>query len=158
MLQNIISRGREGAEHAAWRAAKTFGVALGGWKPGGCSTEDTSQPEAAQECGAAELRAHSATDQTDRNVQTADATLWFGATTTLGAQETVGACYRFTKPCMVVYPCASFEPWHVAAWIGESRISTLNMAGNCEEDEPGIEDLVERFLGEVLQQLGHERV
>jgi hypothetical protein len=32
----------------------------------------------------------------------------------------------------------------------------LNVAGNRESDEPGIGDRVERFLGQVLQQLGHE--
>jgi hypothetical protein len=31
------------------------------------------------------------------------------------------------------------------------------VAGNRETEEPGIGDLVERFLGEVLQLLGHKR-
>ena len=88
---------------------------------------------------------------------TADATLWFGVTTTLHAQETVGASHRFAKPCMPVYPGASFEPCQVATWIAENKIGTLNVAGNREDEEPGIGDRVERFLGEVLQQLGHER-
>jgi len=56
-----------------------------------------------------------------------------------------------------VYPGASFEPCQVAAWITENRIGTLNVAGNREGEEPGIGDRVERFLGEVLRQLGHER-
>ena len=158
MLEKIISGGRAGAERAACRAARMFGVSSGGWMPGGFSTGDAPHPEAAEDCVAEELPAVSTTDRTALNVQAADATLWFGVTTTLGAQETVGACYRFAKPCMVVYPGASFEPGHVADWIGETRIGTLNVAGNREEDEPGIGDRVERFLGEVLEQLGHERV
>ena len=32
-----------------------------------------------------------------------------------------------------------------------------NVAGNREDEEPGIGDRVERFLGEVLQQLDHDR-
>jgi len=78
------------------------------------------------------LPTDSVLDRTEQNVLAADATLWFGVTTTLGAQETVGACQRFAKPCMPVYPGASFEPWHVAAWIAENKIGTLNVAGNRE--------------------------
>ena len=96
-------------------------------------------------------------ERIDLNVRDADATLWFGETTTSGAQVTVRACHRFGKPCMPIYPAASFEPSHVAAWIAENRIRTLNVAGNSEGEEPGIGDRVERFLGRVLQQLGHER-
>ncbi len=58
---------------------------------------------------------------------------------------------------MPVYPGASFEPSHVATWIRENQIKTLNVAGNSEGEEPGIGDRVERFLGQVLQQLGHQR-
>lgn len=118
MLDKIISGGRTGAEQAAWRAAATFGVPSAGWMPGGLLTV------------AAELPPDSAVHQTEMNVRAADATLWFGTTTTLGALETVGACHRFAKPCMLVYPGASFEPWHVASWIAETRIATLNVTGN----------------------------
>ena len=58
---------------------------------------------------------------------------------------------------MPVYPGALFEPSHVAAWIAENKIKTLNVAGNREHEEPGIGDRVERFLGQVLQHLGHQQ-
>jgi hypothetical protein len=157
MLDKIISGGRTDADRAGWRAAKTFGVSSGGWMPTGFLTEDGPHPEFADQYGAAELPTDSVPDRTEQNVLAADATLWFGETTTSGAQATVGACHRFAKPCMPLYPGASFEPWHVATWIAEKKIGTLNVAGNREEEEPGIGDRVERFLGEVLQQLGHER-
>src|SRR5207244_3695351 len=95
--------------------------------------------------------------RTVKNVQESDATLWFGETTTSGAQATVGACHGSGKPCLPVYPGASFEPAHLARWIAENKVRTLNVAGNREADEPGIGDRVERFLGEVLQELGHRR-
>ncbi len=157
MLDKIISGGQSGADQAGWRAAKAFGVLSGGWMPRGFLTEEGPHPEFADKCGAAELPTQSVRDRTEQNVLAADATLWFGVTTTLRAQETVGACHRFAKPCMPVYPGASFEPCHVATWIAENTIGTLNVAGNREQEEPGIGDRVERFLGEVLQQLGHER-
>ncbi len=157
MLDKIISGGQSGADQAGWRAARTFGVSSGGWMPKGFLAEDGPHPEFADEYGATELPADSVRDRTETNVLAADATLWFGVTTTLRAQETVGACHRFAKPCMPVYPGASFEPCHVATWIVENTIGTLNVAGNREDEEPGIGDRVERFLGEVLQQLGHEQ-
>ena len=83
--------------------------------------------------------------------------MWFGETTTSGAHATVAACLTFGKPYMPVYPGASFEPAHVATWIVENKIKTLNVAGNREDEEPGIGDRVERFLGEAFKQLGHER-
>ncbi len=157
MLDKIISGGQSGADQAGWRAARTFGVSSGGWMTRGFLAEDGPHPEFADQYGAAELPTESDTTRTQRNVQDSDATLWFGVTTTSGAQATVGACHRFAKPCMPVKPGASFEPCQVATWIAENKFGTLNVAGNREDEEPGIGDRVERFLGEVLQQLGHER-
>ena len=157
MLDKIISGGQTGADQAGWRAARAFGVPTGGGMPQGFLTEDGPRPEFADEYGAAEMPTDGGLTPTEQNVQDSDATLWFGETTTSAAQATVGACQRFGKPCMPVYPGASFEPAHVATWIAENQIKTLNVAGNREGEEPGIGDRVERFLGEVLQQLGHQR-
>jgi hypothetical protein len=157
MLDKILSGGQTGADQAGWRTAKAFGVPTGGWMPKGFQTEDGSRPEFAEQFGAAEMPTDSHTARTTQNVQDSDATLWFGETTTSGAQATVGACHKFGKPCMPVYPGASFEPSHVATWIAENKIRILNVAGNREGDESGIGDRVERFLGQVLQQLGHTR-
>jgi hypothetical protein len=157
MLEKVISGGETGANQAAWRAAAAFGVPTGGWVPKGFLTGDGSHPEFAQQYGAAELPTDSEAARIEQNVQDADATLWFGVTTTSSAQGTVAACVAIGKPYMPVYPGASFEPTHIAAWVVENRIKTLNVAGNCEHEEPGISERVERFLAEVLEQLGHQR-
>jgi hypothetical protein len=157
MLEKIVSGGQTGADQAGWRAAEAFGVPTGGWMPRGFPTEDGPHPEFAERYRAAELPTDSGLAGTEQNVRDSDATLWFGETTTSDAQATVGACYRFGKPCLPVGPGASFQPSHVATWIAENQIRTLNVAGNLEAEEPGIGDRVERFLGQVLQQLGHER-
>ncbi|MGO9405966.1 MAG: YpsA SLOG family protein, partial [Acidimicrobiales bacterium] len=94
MLEKIISGGQSGADRAGWRAAKAFGVSSGGWMPRGFLTEDGPHPEFADQYGAAELPADSVRDRTEQNVLATDATLWFGVTTTLRAQATVGACHR----------------------------------------------------------------
>jgi hypothetical protein len=54
-----------------------------------------------------------------------------------------------------VYPGAAFQPSHVATWITENRIRTLNVAGNREGEEAGIGARVEQFLGQGLGILGH---
>jgi hypothetical protein len=157
MLDQIVSGGQTGADQAAWRAAEAYGVRTGGWMPQGFLTDEGPRPEFAQQFGAAEILPDSELGPTERNVRDSDATLWLGATTTADAHATVGACQRFGRPCMPIDPVASFEPSHVATWIVTNGIRTLNVAGNRERDEPGIGDRVERFLGEVLQQLGHQR-
>jgi hypothetical protein len=155
MLDRIITAGQTGAEQAAWRAAKAFGVPVGGWMPSEFLTEDGSHPEFAEEYGTAELPAGGDSAPPDQNVQDSDATLWFGATTTSTAHATVWACQRLGKPFMPIYPSGAFEPSHVATWIRENKFATLHVTGNREPDEPGIGDHVEGFLGEVLRQLGH---
>jgi hypothetical protein len=94
---------------------------------------------------------------TEQNVLDSDATIWFGPTTNSGAHATVAACLTLGKPYIPVYPGASFEPSHIAMWIVENKVRTLNVTGNREGEEPGIGDRVEQFLGQVLQLLGHQQ-
>ena len=158
MLTKVLTGGKAGAEQAAWRAAKVFGVAVGGWMPQGFSTEVGPRPDFANLYGSVELPPDCGTTATEKNIHESDATLWFGETTTEDAQTAVLACHRFGKPCMLIYPTATFAPSHVAAWILKGEFKTLNVTGNREADEPGIGDRVERFFGQVLEQLGHEQV
>jgi hypothetical protein len=157
VLEKIISGGQTGADQAGWRAARAFGVPTGGWMPKRFLTDDEPHPEFAERFGAAELPTDSDAARTEENVRESDGTLWFGETTTSGAQATVEACLRLGRPCMPVYPGASFEPSNVAAWIAENQIRTLNVAGNREAEESGIGGRVEQFLGQILQHLGHDR-
>src|ERR1700733_1932134 len=87
MLDKIISGGQTGVDQAAWRAAKACGVATSGWMPRGFLTEDGPRPEFAERYGAAEFPTNDDHARTEQNVQDSDATLWFGETTSLGAQK-----------------------------------------------------------------------
>jgi len=156
MLEKIISGGETGANQAGWRAAQAFGVAAGGWMHKGFLTNYGPHPEFAQQFAAAELTTDSEPARTEQNVQGSDATIWFGRTTNSSAHRTAAACLDLGKPYMPVYPGALFEPSHIVMWILENKIKTLNVAGNREHEEPGIGEKVERFLGQVLEQLGHE--
>jgi hypothetical protein len=157
MLRKIVSAGESGANQAGWRVARAFGLVTGGWMPKGFLTASGPHPEFALEWGAAELATEIEPGCIERNVRDSDATFWFGKTTTLAAQTTVKACLTFDKPVIPVSPGASFEPSQVAKWITDTKTKVLNVAGNREHEEPGIGDQVEAFLGEVLEELGHER-
>jgi Circularly permutated YpsA SLOG family len=157
MLKKILTGGESGAEQAAWRAGKAFGIAVGGWMPEGFPTADGPRPEFAEQYGSREFPTDNRTASTEQNIHDSDATLWFGETTSEDAQTAVAACHRLGKPCMLIYPTATFAPSHVAAWVRRERIETLTVAGNREAVEPGIGDRVERFLGQVLQQLGYDQ-
>jgi hypothetical protein len=156
MLEKIISGGQTGADQAAWRAARAFGLPTGGWMPRGFLTEDGPHPEFAGRYGAAEMPTESYPARTEQNVQDSDGTLWFGATPTAGAQATVSAALKLGKPCLPIDPGASFEPEHLVAWIAGHTIRTLNVAGNRESDEPGIGGRVEGLLGQVFKQLDRQ--
>jgi hypothetical protein len=156
MLDKIVSGGQTGADQAGWRVARAFDIPTGGWMPKRFMTEDGPRPEFARQYGATEMPTENYTARTEQNVQDSDGTLWFGETTTSGAQATVGAGRKFRKPLMLVYPAASVEPAHVISWIVTNKIGVLNVAGNRESDEPGIGGAVEAFLNRILGQLGHE--
>jgi hypothetical protein len=158
MLEKIISGGQTGVDQAGWRAAKSFGVSTGGRVPAGFLMEDGPRPDLAEVYGAAEVQGEGPLSWAEENAQQSDATLWFGETTSQNAQQVVGACHRFGKPCLPLYPAASFEPSHVASWLSENEVRMLNVAGQCESESPGIGVRVERFLGQVLRLLGHEPV
>jgi hypothetical protein len=156
MLDKIISGGEPGANRAGWQAARAVGIPIGGWMRKGFLTDDGCRPEFAEQCAAAELPTDDELTCIEENVTASDGTVWFGRTTTPGANATATACLALGRPFLPIYPGASFEPSHVALWIVEQKIKTLNVAGNREREERGIGDSVERFLGAVLKQLGHK--
>ncbi len=158
MLDKIISRNWTEAEQAAWRTAEAFGIPTGDSTPEDPLSENSPHLKFSREDRSSEVTADRGLSQLERNSQDAEGTLWFGETTSRNAHASVRACQRFGKPCMPIYPAAQFEPSHVATWIEGLAITTLHVTGNSEEDEPGIGDMVERFLAEVFQRLGHQRI
>ena len=148
---------RSGADQAAWRAAKAFGVATGGWMQKGFLTEDGPHPDFAARFAAAELPTDSSTARTEQNVRGSDATIWFGETTTAGAQATVGACLiSASRACRSTRArCSSRRTSPCGS--SKTRSETLNVTGNREDEEAGIGERVEWFLGQVLEQLGHQQ-
>ena len=157
MLERILAGGESGAEKAARAGRNRPRHPNRSYRVHGHSGRAQSAPPV----GPARSRRRTAARESGRRGRNeradSDATLWFGDTTTALAQATVGACERLAKPCLPVYPGAAFEPSHVATWITENQVRTLYVTGNHEDAEPGIGDRVERFLSQVLRQLGHDR-
>jgi hypothetical protein len=89
MLEKVITGGQTGADQAAWRAAKAFGIPTGGAMPLGFKTEDGPRPEFAEMYGAVEMPTTSYASRTRQNVKDSDATLWLGETDSPGAKATL---------------------------------------------------------------------
>lgn len=76
-IEKVISGGQTGADQAAWRAAKRFGLATGGWMPKGFLTEDGPRPGYAELYGAREHEFAWYPPRTRANVRDSDATVVF---------------------------------------------------------------------------------
>ena len=151
MLKKIVSGGQTGADQAAWRAAKAHGIATGGWMPKGFLTEEGERPEFEAIYGASEMPAAKYPPRTKQNARESDATLWFGAADSAGANTTIEACRRFGKPCFLVRFEPPTMPYEVARWLKDSSIEILHIAGNRESTSPGIGISVERFLEDLFR-------
>jgi hypothetical protein len=150
----IIGGGQTGADIAGWRAAKRCGFVTRGWMPEGWLTEDGPRPEYAAQYGAVELVGGGYPERTTRNVQDADAVLWFGSTWTAGAKATLNAARRYSKPVFIVGDLAEADPQTVAAWIGDKGPAVLMIAGNRASKATIPDDQIERHLAEVFALLG----
>ena len=151
MLKSVISGGQTGADQAAWRSARSHGIATGGWMPKGFLTEEGERPDFATLYGASEMPTAKYPPRTRRNARESDATLWFGEVDSAGAITTIEACRSFGKPCLLVTLESTAEPIEVAAWLKNFSIEILNVAGNRESTSPGIGIKVERFLDDLFR-------
>jgi hypothetical protein len=75
MLEKIITGGQTGADQAAWRAARVYGLPTGGWLPKGFLTEDGPRPEFATLYGAQEMPTDSYRARTEQNVRDSHGTV-----------------------------------------------------------------------------------
>jgi hypothetical protein len=177
MLTKVISGGQTGADLAAWKAARRFGIKTGGFMPGGYLTEDGPRPEFAALYGAREHESPEYPPRTRANVLEADGTLVFALKppspgTALTLRIAQDAVRRHGKTCCAIavghkahesrawrswYPLNdAYDPAWVALWIERTGIGTLNVAGPRESRAPGIGAWVEAYLCEVFRLLGHE--
>jgi hypothetical protein len=172
MLDRVITGGQTGADQAALRAARAFGIPTGGYAPRGWLTEGPIDPETGGpfprevcarellqgfglvECGEPGFKARTAA-----NVRAAGATLWFGDYHTPGGRATLDACRSCSpwKPVLLVFGSIT-RPSEAVEFIEGKGVRVLNVAGNRESVARGIGERVERFLRSVFRRLGHAEV
>jgi hypothetical protein len=101
VIEKVVTGGQAGADQGALRAARTAGIATGGFAPQGWVTEAGAAPWLGEfdlvEC---EISGYPA--RTEANVRSCDAVLWFGDPTAPGGKLTLEWCHRAGKLSMVI--------------------------------------------------------
>ncbi|MAG58292.1 MAG: molybdenum cofactor carrier [Planctomycetes bacterium] len=152
-LRRVISGGQTGVDRGALDAAIAASFPHGGMCPRERRAEDGPIPERYDltESGSPEYPI-----RTERNVADADATLILtvGAPTG-GTRLTVSIARRLARPLRIVDLDEDGEAAaDVVAWIHETGIGILNVAGPRESGVPGIAERAEAFMSDVLARLG----
>lgn len=151
ILTKIISGGQTGADQAALRAAKEFGITTGGWMPLGYVTLDGLRPEFAELYNMKEHDSPLYPPRTRRNIIESDGTVRFaGSWNSRGELLTIKEVLAANKPSLDVDVLGSTSPQELATWLIDKNIRILNVAGNSEKTLPGIEEFVFIFLTETF--------
>jgi hypothetical protein len=150
-ILRIISGGQTGADQGGLEAARLLGIPTGGWIPRGFLTEAGPRPEFAK---LYEMREHPEAEygpRTEANVLYSDGTFIFGDAACGGSRDTHEFSTKHNKPCYVL-PWRSGQPVPVDSirdfllWLIENKVAVLNVAGNRESGQPGIQAAVRNFL------------
>ena len=138
MLAKIISGGQSGGDRGGLRGAVRCGIPTGGTAPRGWRTDEGPRPDLAF-LGLVEHASADYLPRTAANVMDADGTLFVG-------RESPGeaATRRYAREAHLPYLRVSFPGGDVnvgaiAAWLERHKIRVLNVAGNRERTNPGIE-------------------
>ena len=153
MIERIISGGQTGADQAALRAAKHLGYQTGGWAPRGWRTQAGPAPWLGIDYGLVQASTSGYAERTALNVKQSDATLILGYPGSAGCNLTQRlAAGTYKKPWYWLRLDQDIRnPEEILRdWIFKVEGTVLNVAGNREENHPGIGELVEAILGEAL--------
>lgn len=148
----IISGMQSGADQGCLRAARTLGIATGGYAPKGYLTEGGPDPAFGKEFGLLEhWSQHDYAPRTEANVKLGDATVIFGRRS-VGSNLTERLCQQHRKPFIwITDPAKPGEMLRFKLWLARHQPEVLNGAGNRESVTPGIGALVEAFLVKALR-------
>lgn len=144
-ITKIISGGQTGADQGGLEAGKALGILIGGTAPQGWKTERGPMRELLSNYGLTEASIPGYPFRTKMNVLNSDATVVFGQIGEAGSKLTCDLCVKLGKPWMVnptTTNLLELIEWH--------KVRVLNVAGNRESKNPGIQERVKEFLLEVL--------
>ena len=144
----IVSGGQTGVDRAALDVALKLGLPCGGWCPRGRKAEDgpidERYPLKETESARYDVR-------TRRNVRDSDGTLVLTVGDPIGGTAlTVAVAEREGKPLLVLDLDMQPQPAIVREWIDLHQLKTINIAGPRESTIPGIGELAQEFLRQVL--------
>lgn len=138
MITKIISGGQTGADQGGLSAGRSLGIETGGFAPWNWMTDDGPQEELLRGFGLEPAPHDPRTypKRTKMNVEAADATLWMGNPNSPGGRLTCSWTVRKAKKLLLMNPTEDY----FLEWVLENNIQTLNVAGNRERTNPGIND------------------
>lgn len=155
MIIKIISGGQTGGDFGGLLAGVELGLETGGHCPANWKVEQGSNPDL-EKYGVVCTKASGYPPRTRLNVANSDGTIGFGNQYSPGMKLTKKICDELGKPYgPIAYPSINsieviIKPF--LNWILENNIQILNVAGNRESKNPGIEQFTKEFLVEVLSE------
>jgi hypothetical protein len=151
MISKIISGGQTGADIAGVKFGKAHGYDTGGWMPSGYRTENGYRSEYRLAYNMLQTHSSQYPARTKMNVISSDGTLIFGEIKSKGSWLTKQNCINHDKPyfhCRMDYN--ENDILHFKRWLYKNNIETLNVAGNRESTNPGIEIACYSFLEKTI--------
>lgn len=151
MVELICSGGQTGADQGGLLAAEILGIKTGGVVPKGFLTETGPKPELGTRFGLTESKSKDYTVRTRENVVLGDGTVIFGYLSG-GSKLTQKICEHFSRPYFFITSLPDSTSGMAAlimkfrVWIKSEEIKALNVAGNRESKNKGIEAKVTKFL------------
>jgi hypothetical protein len=146
LIKKIISGGQTGADRGGLEAVKENGITTGGYCPKGWLTEN-GPDVTLKEFGLIEMDTADYKKRTIKNIETSDGTVIFGAVgkrggiLSGGSKLTLSTAKKLKKPVIVNPDEITFK-----SWLAENNIQILNVAGNRESVNPGLEKKVKNYL------------
>ncbi len=145
-VRRIISGGQTGADRGGLLAGDLLGLETGGTAPPGFKTEngpDITLKSFGLVEGEPDLKVYP--KRTLKNVKDSDGTLLIGNVNSPGSKLTLKYCNDLEKP-RIINP----TPYGLKWWIDKYKIEILNVAGNRESKNPGIQKETFTLLYSVL--------
>ena len=153
-IRVIRSGGQTGVDRAAFDAARRLEIPIAGWCPKGGLAEDCPDPPGLLELfpEMAETPKGDYYERTEWNVRDSDATLVFfprEMDTSAGTEYTIELAEEMQRPHLVLDRADAAT---AIAWLDSLGDDLdLNVAGPRERNYPGIHDVAQELLVEVLE-------
>jgi hypothetical protein len=156
-VKQVISGGQTGGDMGGLRAATACSIPTGGHCPAGWRTEKGSNLLLRQ-YGLIQTKSRNYLVRTEKNVCNSDFTIGFGNKYSSGMKATYRFCNSHDKPFLhVTDPIRMINEEEAYQRIEEEltkhNVEILNIAGNRESTNPGLEKAVKNFLVEVFKRL-----